>query len=246
MLTRRPSSIRLININSPSTEEDHTPCIIPDDNDSGNEMITPKKLEMSNSRDFASSRGMIARITMGGILLINTVMNSHSLHDSIGRYDANIDGILPTRGESNNIDDDDNVRRRRKLDGSNYNNNIKINSELDSLDQTLLTFLSESSVGRQKVIEFMIDQYVSPTTPDDNMTDKLDNAMEAMSFMETDAEPVQVLGYPFLFVGSVGELTHDYYLMGGKLFVMTNRCSSLNAKAHHSITSPCTRWVSRT
>ncbi len=175
-------------------------------------MITPKKLERSNSRDFASSRGMIARITMGGILLINTVMNSHSLHDSIGRYEANIDGILPTLGESNNIDDDDTgVRRSRTLDGSTSSNNgIKINNELDSLDQTLLTFLSESSVGRKKVIEFMIDQYVSRTTPDDNMTDKLDNAMEAMSFTDTDAEPVQVLGYPFLFVGSVGELTHDF------------------------------------
>ncbi len=198
-------------IHSLPTEEDHTPFIITDDNDSGNKMTTPEKLERRNSREFASSRSMIARITMGGILLINTVMHSHSLHDSIGRYEANIVGILPTRGASNNIDDDDNdVRRRRKLDGSNSNNNIKINNELDSLGQTLLTFLSESSVGRQKVIEFMIDQYVSPTTPDGNLTDKLDNAMEAMSFTETDAEPVQVLGYPFLFVGSVGKLTRDF------------------------------------
>jgi hypothetical protein len=194
-------------ITSSTDEEDpNPPCIAPDD-----EMTN--KRERSNSRDFVSSKGfgMIARIAMGGMLLINTVMNSHSLHDSIVRYEATIDNNfrLPTEGNTN---DDDNVRRngKRKLVDRKpvASSSSNTDDEESSLDQALLSFLSESSVGRQKVIEFMIDQYVSPSTPDNNMVDKLDNAMEAMSFLETDAEPVQVLGYPFLFVGSVGESTH--------------------------------------
>jgi len=150
---------------------------------------------------------------MGGMLLINTVMNSHSLHDSIVRYEATIDNNLRLPSEANINDDDDNVRRNRKrklIDRKPVaSSSINTDDEESSLDQALLSFLSESSVGREKVIEFMIDQYVSPTTPDNNMVDKLDNAMEAMSFLETDAEPVQVLGYPFLFVGSVGESSYN-------------------------------------
>ena len=196
-------------ITSSTDEEDlNPPCIAPDDE------MTHKR-ERSNSRDFVSSMGfgMIARIAMGGMLLINTVMNSHSLHDSIVRYEATIDNNLRLPSEANINDDDDNVRRNRKrklIDRKPVaSSSINTDDEESSLDQALLSFLSESSVGREKVIEFMIDQYVSPTTPDNNMVDKLDNAMEAMSFLETDAEPVQVLGYPFLFVGSVGESSYN-------------------------------------
>ena len=119
-----------------------------------------------------------------------------------------MDGIpMPTRDES--FDDDDRyVRRKRKLIDRQVPTSSKtINDETETLDHSLLSFLSESAVGRQKVIEFMIDQYVSPTSPEANLIDKLDNAMEAMSFMDTDAEPIQVVGYPFLFVGSVGTST---------------------------------------
>ena len=140
---------------------------------------------------------MIANNIIRGWLLIRLLLNF------IVRCEAKIDG---------NNDANGNVRRRRKLieqqeerntSSSSSNNNINL-SDFKSLDQTLLSFLSDSSFGRQKVIEFMIEQYVSPETPDNTMADKLENAMEAMSFLETDAEPVQVVGYPFLFVGSVG------------------------------------------
>lgn len=193
-------------------EEVHSSSSIGPDDDNNN---MPTKRERSNSRDYlVSSKGMIARITMGGMLLINTVMNSHSLHDSITRYEASMDGIqMPTRDES--FDDDDrSVRRKRKLiDRQVPTSSNTSNNEIESLDQSLLSFLSESAVGRQKVIEFMIDQYVSPTSPESNLIDKLDNAMEAMSFMDTDAEPVQVVGYPFLFVGSVGTSTLTLHYM---------------------------------
>ena len=116
-----------------------------------------------------------------------------------------MDGIpMPTRDESSDGDYHYMRRKRKLVDRHLPTSSNTINDETESMDQSLLSFLSESAVGRQKVIEFMIDQYVSPTTPDDIMTDKLDNAMEAISFMETDGEPVQVVGYPFLFVGSVG------------------------------------------
>jgi len=145
---------------------------------------------------------MFANNIIGVFLLISLLLNF------IVRFESKIDG---------NNDADDNVRRRRKLvdqqkeqststSSSSNNNDINL-SDFKNLDQTLLSFLSESSVGRQKVIEFMIEQYVSPTTPDDTMTDKLENAMEAMSFLDTDAEPVQVVGFPYLFVGSVGKST---------------------------------------
>jgi hypothetical protein len=151
---------------------------------------------------------MIARrasLAMAGMLIINTVMNSHSLHNSVTRYEASMDGIpMPTRDESSDGDYHYMRRKRKLVDRHLPTSSNTINDETESMDQSLVSFLSESAVGRQKVIEFMIDQYVSPTTPDDIMTDKLDNAMEAISFMETDGEPVQVVGYPFLFVGSVG------------------------------------------
>jgi hypothetical protein len=154
-----------------------------------------------------------ASLTMAGMLI--TVMNSHSLHDSITRCEASMDGIsMPTRDES--FDDDRHyVRRKRNLvDRQLPTSSNTINDKIESMDQSLLSFLSESAVGREKVIEFMINQYVSPTSPEANLVDKLGNAMEAISFMETDAEPVQVVGYPFLFVGSVGTstLTFNYML----------------------------------
>jgi hypothetical protein len=159
---------------------------------------------------------MIARrasLAMTGMLLIDAVLNSHSLvHDSIARwFEAIMEDhiqLLTTRRDGEIDDDDDGnnyVRRNRKLvDRQSPNSSNSSNNEIESLDQSLLSFLSDSALGRQKVIEFMIDQYVSPTTPDDNMIDKLDNAMEAISLLETDGEPIQVGGYPFLFVGSVG------------------------------------------
>ena len=81
----------------------------------------------------------------------------------------------------------------------------------DTIDQNLMTFLSESPFSRLKVMEYMIDEFVSPSSPDNNMVDKLDNAIEAIDLVETDGEPIQVKGYPFLFVGSVGEIVIHYF-----------------------------------
>lgn len=152
---------------------------------------------------------MIAKFFVGGMLLI-------SLYDSIVLLEANIDNSsirlpIPTKINNNHMKNSDEntkthgsrklIKQPRRVSSS--SNRVDID-DFETLDQTLLSFLSQSAFGRQKVIEIMIDQYVSPTTPEDDIADKLDNAMEAISFLETDAEPVQVVGYPFLFVGSVG------------------------------------------
>ena len=158
---------------------------------------------------------MIAKLFVGGMLFI-------SLYYLIVLYEANIDNSsirLPLLTKINintnhmrSIDENTKTHGSRKLARreSSSSNRVDID-DYDTLDQTLLSFLSRSVFGRQKVIELMIDKYVSPTTPEDDIADKLDNALEAISFLETDGDPVQVVGYPFLFVGSVGKSIQDFF-----------------------------------
>jgi hypothetical protein len=165
---------------------------------------------------------MIAKLFVGGMLLI-------SLYYLIVLYEANIDNSsirLPMLTKINtnhmrNIDENTkthgSIRKLARRESSS-SNRVDID-DYETLDQTLLSFLSRSAFGRQKVIELMIDKYVSPTTPEDDMADKLDNALEAISFLETDGDPVQVVGYPFLFVGSVGKSIQDFFNGGEPLRV---------------------------
>lgn len=86
-------------------------------------------------------------------------------------------------------------------------NNLYTN--LPPAEQTLLVFLSEStedsSVARKQVVDILVEKYMSPTSPDkDDLNAMIDSALEAMIFTKTDNQPVQVEGYPYLFVGSVG------------------------------------------
>lgn len=84
-------------------------------------------------------------------------------------------------------------------------------AEMPSIDQDLLAFLSESSFGRQIVIDILVNEYAIPDAKENlskegresSETDRLENAIDAIQISETDSEPVQVRGHPFLFVGSV-------------------------------------------
>jgi hypothetical protein len=76
--------------------------------------------------------------------------------------------------------------------------------ELPSVDQTLLTFLGESSFARDLVINMIVNDYTTNYYPD--IDDRLDNAIEAIELCETDGEPIQVKGRDFLYVGSIGEI----------------------------------------
>ena len=83
--------------------------------------------------------------------------------------------------------------------------NIESNGDLSDIDQTLLKFLSGSSFARAIVVDLMVKEYVNQEAPDIELSDRLEDAVEAMEISETDGEPVQVKDHPFLFVGSVGE-----------------------------------------
>jgi hypothetical protein len=75
--------------------------------------------------------------------------------------------------------------------------------ELSSVDQTLLSFLDDSFYARDVVINMMVTEYTTIYYPD--IDDRLDNTIEAIQLCETDGEPIQVKGYDYLYVGSVGE-----------------------------------------
>mmetsp|Transcript_36957 Transcript_36957/g.66479 ORF Transcript_36957/g.66479 Transcript_36957/m.66479 type:complete len:357 (-) Transcript_36957:57-1127(-) len=82
--------------------------------------------------------------------------------------------------------------------------NIESNKDLSDIDQTLLKFLSGSSYARAIVVDLMVKEYVNQEAPDIELSDRLEDAVEAMEISEKDGEPVQVKDHPFLFVGSVG------------------------------------------
>jgi hypothetical protein len=74
------------------------------------------------------------------------------------------------------------------------------------IDRTLLSFLDDSFFGRQTVINLLVEEYTNITAKAGcDKIDLLDSAIEAIDFCETDAEPVPITDYDFLFVGSVGE-----------------------------------------
>jgi hypothetical protein len=76
---------------------------------------------------------------------------------------------------------------------------------MSTIDQSLMPLLAESPFIRSKVIDLIMDGYTAPNGVDAERIDRFDNAMDAMHYLETDGEPIQVEGHPFLFVGSIGE-----------------------------------------
>lgn len=94
-----------------------------------------------------------------------------------------------------------------------------------TIDNSLLTFLSSSPFARNEVIQYMVNDYVSELSEDTLMIDRLETAIEAMQLVEEDGEPVQINGYDYLFVGSVGETyigyphyLHDLYNISFRIF----------------------------
>ena len=76
---------------------------------------------------------------------------------------------------------------------------------MSKIELSLMPFLAESSFIRDKVIDLIVNEYIVPNGVDTARFDRFDNAMKAMQLLETDGEPIQVEGYPYLFVGSIGE-----------------------------------------
>jgi len=92
------------------------------------------------------------------------------------------------------------------VESSHHNHDGQLNNK----KQAILSFLSKSSFARDKVIDLIVNEYTAISTYDEDASDWLDLAIEAMEFCETDGEPAAVEGYDFLFVGSVGEFMMFY------------------------------------
>lgn len=77
-----------------------------------------------------------------------------------------------------------------------------VGMSINELD--LLKSLASSAILRGRVLDMIVEEFISPMTPDNDNESKRESAIEALQFTETDNEPVPIEDYPFLFVGSVG------------------------------------------
>jgi hypothetical protein len=84
-------------------------------------------------------------------------------------------------------------------------NSTSIAKGMSTIDSSLMTFLAESSTLRARVVDLIIDDLTVPNGVCTERSDRFENAMEAMHLLETDGESIPMEGYPFLFVGSIGE-----------------------------------------
>ena len=84
---------------------------------------------------------------------------------------------------------------------------------MSKIDLSLIPFLAESSFIRDKVIDLLVNEYTVPNGVDTARFDRFQTAMETMQLLETDGEPIQVEGYLYLFVGSIGERGICMYAM---------------------------------
>jgi hypothetical protein len=136
------------------------------------------------------------RLTVIGLLSMGTVIKTRvSNAESLKIESAVNDYMSPSS-----------IRMQRSVMKGPAEPAIQDKEDGDSMDQILLSFLSESSFARQQITEMIIDRYTSSKIPSESITEDLENAIEAIEFLETDGEPIQVEGHPFLFVGSVGEI----------------------------------------
>jgi len=125
---------------------------------------------------------MTARLTLIGLLMMGTAIRTRVSNAESLKTESPVDDYM-----------------------SAANNHVMHRRLLEDKDQTLLSFLSESSFARKKITDLIIHRYTA-TLPSEIESDGLDNAIEAIELLETDGEPIQVSGRPFLYVGSVGEI----------------------------------------
>jgi hypothetical protein len=93
-----------------------------------------------------------------------------------------------------------------------------------------------------EVIDLIINGYISPDSPDDR--DKtLGNALEAIKFKQTDGDPVQVRGYPFLHVGSVGASLNKKSLLEHNITHVVNWSNSARCDVFDGIQYLCVEGI---
>ncbi len=106
-------------------------------------------------------------------------------------------------------------------------------------EHALLKSLSSSPFLRGKVLDMMVQEYIAPTTLDNDNESKRESAIEAWQFTEAEDEPIPIQGYPYLFVGSVGTHTmHAHAFKNGVVFVdslhiMSSRILRISIHSKH-------------
>ncbi len=70
------------------------------------------------------------------------------------------------------------------------------------------------------------------------------SAIEAMQLLETDREPIQVEGYMYLFIGSIGELSIHLYSIVFEQYQLDSTCFVCMLQVHLLIMSPYARTES--
>ena len=114
-----------------------------------------------------------------------------------------------------------------------------VGSAADKIDKKLMRFLSNSSYGRDKVVDFIMSEYTSDSS-DHDRAGRLDYSIEALVFTDIDSEPVAVKGYEFMFVGSVGASLNEKALRDKGISHVINwsnkaRCNVFDNINYHCI-----------
>jgi len=103
-----------------------------------------------------------------------------------------------------------------------------------NMHQILTSYLTKSSYAREKIIHLIVDKYCSMTSSmaassrSNNISStKLDTAFEVLHYIEIDSIPIPVIGYPHLFIGSVGvSLNHHAIQKKGISYIINWSSSS--------------------
>ena len=107
----------------------------------------------------------------------------------------------------------------------------KLSSNSDLINM-LLSGLARSSSAQDEVIQLIIGQYTADSTDEKEMEDRLENAFEAMKLKREDGKPVQINGYPYLYVGSVGASLNEKLI----------RARNITHVVNWSMTARCDVW----
>ena len=116
---------------------------------------------------------------------------------------------------------------------------LSLHEPKSELEKTLMTDLARSSYKvKDEVMNLIINTYASPSSPDKTF-EKLFSAFEAIDFKYTDGEPVQVKGYPFLYVGSVGASLNRKSLVANNITHVVNWSSTARCNVFKDIKYRC-------
>ncbi|KAL3796112.1 hypothetical protein HJC23_000615 [Cyclotella cryptica] len=121
----------------------------------------------------------------------------------------------------------------------------KANKKADqsSSETILMSALAKSSHDvKGEIIDLIVKEYTSPDSPDDEGT-TLDSALEAIDLKHTDGEAIQVKGFPFLYVGSVGASLNKESLLNKNITHVVNWSNSARCNVVDGIEYLCVRGI---